>query len=322
MRKLQVTAIAAFGVAALASGAAHACGDVTITDFDWQSAQVNSAIAKFILTNGYGCNVTAVPSTTNTALVSLAENGQPDVLTEVWENANAAMLDMQAAGKVAFLSEVLSDGGQQGWWVPKYLVDEHPEMATLAGILASPAMTGGKFYSCPDGWTCNFTNANMAKAAGLADKGIEVFVPGSGETLATSLASAYADKQPWFGYYWAPSSLLGQNPMVKVDVGPYDQAAFDCNATADCATPAMSDYPRDKVWTVVTTDFQSREPEAASMLAKMAFSNQQLGEVMAWQDANKASPDEAAAYFLSTYKETWGGWLDDGAREKLGALLQ
>ena len=51
--------------------------------------------------------------------------------------------------------------------------------------------------------------------------GIEVFDHGSGETLATSIASAYADKKPWFGYYWAPTAILGKYPMVKVDMGPH-----------------------------------------------------------------------------------------------------
>jgi glycine betaine/proline transport system substrate-binding protein len=48
--------------------------------------------------------------------------------------------------------------------------------------------------------------------------GLERFQHGSGETLQTSIAAAYADKAPWFGYYWAPTAVLGKYPMVRVEV--------------------------------------------------------------------------------------------------------
>lgn len=310
-------------VVCMAGSAAFAdCGDISLTEFDWQSAQVNAEITKFILEQGYGCSVSMVPSSTTSAIVSVAENGTPDVVIEMWENAAGGLLELRDSGKVNFLNEVLSDGGQQGWWVPQYLVDAHPELATLEGILANPDLVGGRFYSCPEGWTCNTTNEHMAEAAGMQQAGIEVFVPGGGETLSTSLASAYSSQEPWFGYYWAPTPLLGENPMVLVDVGPYDAATFECNATADCASPGMSAYPRDAVWTIVTAELAEREPEATELLSNMSISNQELGAVLAWQDKNNASAEEAAVYFLTTYPDTWGGWLNDAARENLAPILQ
>lgn len=310
-------------VACLAASAAFAdCGEVSMTEFDWQSAQVNASITKFLLEQGYQCSVSMVPSSTTSAIVSLAENGTPDLVTEMWENAAGALLEMKDNGNVVFLKEVLSDGGQQGWWLPKYLVDEHPELATIEGVLNNPELVGGRFYSCPNGWTCNYTNGHMAEAIGMEDAGIDVFVPGSGETLGTSLASAYTSGEPWFGYYWAPTPLLGEYPMVMVDVGPYDEDAFNCNASEECADPQMSAYPRDRVWTIVTSDLAERAPEITDMLSKMSFTNQQFGEIMAWQNANNATADEAAVYYLNKYSGEWSQWLNDEARERLAALIK
>ena len=50
---------------------------------------------------------------------------------------------------------------------------------------------------------------------------MRVFNHGSGDTLAASLASAYEKKEPWFGYYWAPTALLGKYDMVPVELGPF-----------------------------------------------------------------------------------------------------
>ena len=54
----------------------------------------------------------------------------------------------------------------------------------------------------------------------------------------------------------------------------------------------------------------------------MSFTNAQMGEVLAWRLDNNASYDEAAVYFLTNNKDVWGGWLNDGAKEKLAALLK
>ena len=42
----------------------------------------------------------------------------------------------------------------------------------------------------------------------------------------------------------------------------------------------------------------------------MTFTNAQMGEVLAWQEGNNASNEEAAVYFLSTYPEVWGDLVE------------
>lgn len=308
---------------ALSATTAHAeCGEVSITEMDWASAAVVTSVANFLMTQGYGCDVTVVPTTTVPAMTSVAETGQPDILTELWTSYTEVYEELVAEGKLVELSKVLSDGGVEAWWIPQYLAEAHPELTTLEGIKANPELVGGLFHDCPSGWGCDVTNFNNFKAAGLADAGIQRFQHGSGETLATAIAAAYEAGEPWFGYYWAPTSVLGKYPMVQVEMPPYDATIHTCNGLEDCATPGLSSYPTSNVVTAVTTTFSEREPEVADMLSKMSFTNAQMGEVLAWQELNNASYEEAAVYFLTTYKDTWAGWLDDTARENLSALLQ
>ena len=84
----------------------------------------------------------------------------------------------------------------------------------------------------------------------------------------------------------------------------------------------MSSYPTAIVLTVATTSFANEEPEIAELMSKVTFTNAQMGEILAWQEAQGASYEEAAVYFLSNYPETWGAWLNDAARDKLSALLE
>lgn len=321
MKKLAFATTLMLGTS-VASIAAADCGEVSITEMDWASAAVVTNVAKFLLEQGYGCSVTVVPTTTVPAMASVAETGEPDILTELWTSYTEVYEDLRGAGKLVELSKVLSDGGVEAWWIPDYLAEAHPELKTLEGIKANPQLVGGRFHDCPSGWGCDITNHNNFKASGLGDAGVARFQHGSGETLATAIAAAYEAKEPWFGYYWAPTSVLGKYPMVQVEMPAYDADTHTCNGLEDCATPGLSAYPVSNVVTAATQAFVDREPDAAALMGNLTFTNAQMGEVLAWQEANEASNEEAAVYFLTTYKDVWGGWLNDQARGNLSALLQ
>ena len=323
MRKTILTVIGAVAGASMMTSPAHAdCGEVSITEMNWASSAVVTAVAQFIMEQGYGCSVTKVPSSTLPAVTSIAETGKPDIATEIWLNSAPVYRELESEGKIITATEVLADGGEEGWWIPAYLAEAHPELKTIDGVLANPELVGGRFHNCPVGWGCRVANDNLKVAYDLEGNGLEVFDHGSGETLATSIASAYADKAPWFGYYWAPTSVLGKYPMVKVDVGPHVADIHTCNQKPDCATPGKSAYPTATVLTGVTTSFAEREPEIMAFMKNVSFSNALMGEILAWQEEQKASADEAAVYFLTTHKDVWGSWINDEAKTKLSALLQ
>lgn len=317
---LTLTAATGFIGAAMADGHST-CGEVSITEMDWASAAIVTNVAKFLMEQGYGCEVNAIPSATTPAMVSVAETGSPDIVTEVWTNGNPGYDELSAAGTIVTLADVLSDGGVQGFYLPTALIEAHPELATIDGVLANPDLVGGRLHSCPDGWACQSTSTAYARAAGFEEAGIEVFQHGSGETLATSMASAVENGEPWFGYYWAPTSILGKYDMTPVDLGPYDPEIFTCNSDPDCEEVGITGYPVVPVKTVVTTTFSEEQPALTKLLDNMRFTNAQMGEVLAWQEENSASVQEASVYFLTTYTDVWRTWVDDAARDRLAALL-
>ena len=320
MRKFALGA--AFAASAFPVSALAECGEVSITEMNWASAQVVTAVAAFVMEQGYGCTVAVVPSDTVPAVASVAENNEPDIVTELWLNSTGdAYARMEAEGRIVRLGAVLDPGGVEGWWIPSYLAEAHPELTTIEGVMSNPELVGGRFNNCPDGWGCRVVSDNLIRAMDLPSSGIEVFNHGSGETLATSMASAYEKREPWFGYYWAPTSLLGKYDMVKVELGPVDEAIHLANGNQDAPEPKVSDFPPAAVLTSVTADFQSREPEVAEMLAKMTFATDDMNGLLAWMDENNANADEAAAHFLTTMPDVWGAWLNDDARARLANLL-
>jgi glycine betaine/proline transport system substrate-binding protein len=298
------------------------CGEVSITEMNWASNTVVTNVAKFIMEQGYGCDVTVVPSDTVPAVTSVAENGEPDIVTELWLNsAGEAYLRLEEEGKVERLGKVLTPGGIEGWWIPTYLAEAHPELKTIEGVMANPELVNNRFNNCPDGWGCRVVNDNLIRALDLEKSGIKVFNHGSGETLASSMASAVQDKEPWFGYYWGPTVPLGKYDMTRVKLGEYKPEVHKKNQTPDAKNPGVSEFPAATILTSVTTDFKDREPEVAEMLSKLTFKTSTMSSLLAWMDKNNASGEEAAVHFLSNNQDEWSSWLNDSARKKLAAIL-
>ena len=324
MRKLLgLTAVAATAAAmSFTSPASADCGEVSITEMNWASSQIITEVSKFLMEQGYGCEVEKVPSATTTAVASLAENSEPDIVTELWLNSTGdGYQALEDEGKVKRLAEVFNPGGVEGWWIPEYLAESNPELLTIEGVMANPELVGGMFNNCPDGWGCRIVNDNLIEALGLREA-MEIFDHGSGETLGTSIASAYEDKKPWFGYYWAPTAVLGKYPMVQVKIGEIDEDVHQANSNEDNANPAVSDFPPAPVLTVATDALAEREPAVAELMGNVSFDIDILNSTLAWQDDNGASAEEAAVHFLSNHSDVWSAWVNEEARENLSALIQ
>lgn len=326
MRKL--TTLAAAGAATcLTAVAAQAqdsgeCGEVSIAQMNWAAAEVTTKIAEFLLEQGYGCDVSLVQSDTIPAITSVAENGEPDVVTNLWLNsAGDAYRRLEEQGTMERLTSVLDPGGVEGWWIPTYLAEEHPELTTIEGVMENPDLVGGRFNNCPDGWGCRVVSDNLVRALDLESSGLEVFNHGSGETLASSMGSAVTDEEPWFGYYWGPTVPMGKYDMTQVELGEYNEEAFAELQNQDTSDPQVSEFPAAPILTSVTTDFAENNPEVTDFFRNMTFETSTMSGLLAWQDDNNASAEETAVHFLTNNTDTWSGWVNDAARENLSNLL-
>ncbi|MCL6416116.1 ABC transporter substrate-binding protein [Aestuariirhabdus sp. Z084] len=319
--------------AALASAPTFAaeCGKVTIADMNWSSATLIANVDRFILQHGFGCDAELVPGDTMPTGTSMMEKGEPDIAPELWSNAMKDALDRGVEEKkLRIAGKSLSDGGEEGFWVPEYMVKQDPSMASIEGIIANaklfkhpedPDMSA--FYGCPAGWNCQISAGNLHKALGLDKAGFDLIDPGSGAGLSGAIARAYEREKPWFGYYWAPTAVLGKYKMVKVDFGSgVDLDQFtSCTTQVDCADPKPTMYPPSPVHTVTTEGFAAKAPEAYAYLGKRSFKNAQMNELLAWMEDNQADGDIAMAHFLKNHEAIWTSWVSSDVASKVKMAL-
>ena len=115
---------------------ADECGKITIADMNWNSASLMAHIDQFVLNEGYQCNAELIPGDSVPTGTSMIEKGQPDVAPELWTNGIKEALDKGIADKrLRIASESLVNGGEEGFWVPAYLVKQYPELATIEGVI-------------------------------------------------------------------------------------------------------------------------------------------------------------------------------------------
>ena len=130
-------------VLALASAPAFAaeCGDVSIAEMDWASAEMMANVDAIILEEGYGCNVELIPGATTTTFASMSEKGQPDVAPELWINAVREPLAkaVSEGSMLALNGGPITDLGE-GWWITPAFAEKHPELNTVEKVLEHPEL--------------------------------------------------------------------------------------------------------------------------------------------------------------------------------------
>ncbi|EGU35289.1 hypothetical protein VIBRN418_09788 [Vibrio sp. N418] len=328
--KLKLATLILAGLTAT-QASADECGNVTIAEMNWSSASFLANLDQFILNEGYGCNAELIPGDTMPTGTSMIEKGQPDIAPEMWSNSLKEALDRGVADKrLRYAGKALVEGGEEGFWVPAYLVKQYPEIATIEGVKKHAKLfehpedpDTSAFYSCPAGWNCQISAGNLFNAMDLDQAGFTVVDPGSSAGLSGSLAKAYTREEAWFGYYWAPTAILGKFDMVKVDFGSgVDTDEYlNCISRDGCEDPKTTMYPPSPVHTIVTEAFASRAPEVQEYLNKRGFTNAQMNQLLAWMEDNQASGEDTMFHFLETSPEIWQQWLPKAVADKVADAI-
>ena len=316
IKTLFVSAILSLSLGSFSAKASE-CGKVQVAEMTWTSAAVLAYFDALVLKEAFGCDTEVVPGDTMPTSTSMAEKQQPDVASELWTNGlGAAWTDALERGVVK-TGGLSFTGGGEGFWIPKSVVDAHPELATMEGVLANPQLfphpegiDKGAFYGCPAGWNCQITTTNLFDAYGMADAGFEYVDPGSGAALGASAAGAHDKGEGWIGYYWGPTALLGTREFVRVSPGAgNEQTADNWSCITDASYPGdceKSYYANAVIEVAYTTEFEARAPKAVmGYLNNRTFTDTDVGVILDVVEKEAFSPQEAAEYMVKERQDLW-----------------
>ena len=310
-----------------------ACGTerkIDIAEMTWPSAAALAHIHAIILEHGYGCSVEIVTGDTVPTSASMISRGKPAIAPELWTSTVEEAWEKGIAdGIVVKLGDAITDGTVEGWFIPRYMQEKHPELTTAEAVIARPDLfpdpestDKGRLYSCPPGWACELSTSALYEAFNMSDKGWNLFSPGSGGALDASIARAFTRREPILFYYWGPTSILGKFDAVQLDLGPAKPHVYACNTDTDCTEPpGITAYPSSPAIVGAASWLPKEAPGIAAYLAKAGLSNAQISSLLVYGDENKADAAETARNFLKTEEKVWASWVPAEVAKKVHAFL-
>jgi glycine betaine/proline transport system substrate-binding protein len=154
------------------------------------------------------------------------------------------------------------------------------------------------------------------KTYGLEDT-YNVFSTGSDAALVTSMVTAYEKGEPWLGYYWEPTWVMGKLDMTMLEEPPYDEAVWNDENNRGCA------YPPAQVLVGINSKLEEKAPELIEFLDNYQTTLAQNNDFLAYMDDYEGdnSEEAAAIYFLKTYPEVWKSWLPEDIAAKVENAL-
>ena len=284
---------------------------VVFSDLNWQSAQLQNHIARYIVENGYGYPTNAVSSPTLRALQALRD-GDSHVMMEIWlPQLGPAWEEALESGEVLSPGTSLGKAWQSAFVIPAYLQEQHPGLDSVEDLkeqrykdLFKTAETGEKalLVSCVVGWACEMTNAEQVEGYGLADH-VHIVNPSNGADLDASLNDAYERQEPWLGFQWGTSGPALLLDLVRLEEPEYSDECWQ--TTKACA------YEDSTILIGVNASLPDLAPGVVEFLRQWDFSiDIHLRSVSRWQDANPgASLEDAALYWLGSNVGIWSGWV-------------
>ena len=309
-----------FSTAALAD-----CGKLTIAEYDWSSGAFLGYLDKAILEKAYGCEVDMIPGSTVAVATSMREKGKPDVASEVWASTvnDIVTAALSEGNAIVANSEPISGGASENWYITPYTAAAHPELKTVQDVLDHPELFGGKMYICPVGWGCNTTNHNIMKAYDAVGQGWELVEPGSGAALDGSIANAVQRQDNWFGFYWAPTGMLGKYKLAPVATGTGflgQELWANCMTNPDCENPQITEFAKPTINTLVSKQVANNS-EVFNYLAKRSIDVNELNALIIKMDEQQETSEEAVLTFLRTREDIWTTWFDVETVAKIRSSL-
>jgi len=324
-----VLVIAALGAGWFFWSGGRTSGDVVrivATDNGWDSQKVHNAIAKLVVEHaydGYEFDVSTASTSMNWQTLIA---GEVDLDIESWTDNVASYPSDKAKGDVVDVGVLVKDSAQ-GLYVPRYVIEggeargikaSAPDLKRVedlrkyAKVFPDPEEKGrGRIYGSIPGWMVDGILYNKYKFYGL-DKDYNYVRLGSEATLFASLVSAYNRGEPWVGYCYEPTWVVGKLDMVRLEDAPYQKELY---MAGKCA------FPSTQLMIVSNPKFGEKAPDLLKFFQKYQTSSTLISEALAHLDDTKETHDRTAVWFLKEHDELIDEWLPAENAKKLREYL-
>lgn len=285
---------------------------IILVENPWTASSLNVNVAKLILENEMDYEVEIVLLDESVQWAALGA-GDAHASLEVWPSGHQKNVEQY----INELGVVVNGGplgpvGKIGWYIPTYMLDDHPELATWEGFvdednaaLFATAETGdkGQFLAGAPGWT-QYDEQIIANL-GL---NLEVVYAGSEEAILAAVESAYRRQEPVLFYFWTPHSIHAEYDLTQVALPEYTEECYEGVAEGNTENVAC-DYPADELFKIFWAGLEEAYPDVFTFLSNMHYTTDDQIAMIAAVELDGLTPEEAAEAWVEENEDVWKEWL-------------
>ncbi|WP_017601235.1 glycine betaine ABC transporter substrate-binding protein [Nocardiopsis lucentensis] len=273
----------------------------------WVGYEASAEVLAYILREEMGYEVQLMRVDEQPAWQAL-DQGVLDVIVENWGHEDLMELYGPEGKGTVVDGGPTGNEGVIGWYVPAYLVEEYPEIATMEGIkeyseLFRTAQTGdsGEFLAGAPGFVTQ--DQGMINAF---DLDLEIVYAGSEASQITEVRRRYANEEPVLFYFYDPQWLQDELDLVKVEFPPYFEGCDDDLEDVPC------DYPVYELNKIFRAGFVETGDPAYQFLDNWRWSNSNQNAVARMIADEGLDPSEAAEIWVEENPDVWRDWIPEG----------
>jgi glycine betaine/proline transport system substrate-binding protein len=288
-----------------ASAGGKDCGKVVLNEQAWAGSTANTYIAKNVLEDQLGCEVEITKITEIPAFQAMAD-GKTDAVLEDWQHVDQYKQYIDKAGTVV-QGGPLGVEGHIGWFIPQFVMDEHPEFKTWEGLKGEEDVFNNEFLGGDPSYVQK--DKELIKALGLDLKHVTA---GAEPAQVARWSQAYKQQKPVLFYWYTPQYLNQQYDLAEVKLPPRTDANKDCKDDAkEGGDPEQ--YKCEYDVTIINKLFSKKFADSGSpaydMLKKMKLTNDDQELVAKAIAGDKQDPDEAGADWVKDNADEVDQWL-------------
>jgi glycine betaine/proline transport system substrate-binding protein len=288
-----------------ASAGGKDCGKVVLNEQAWAGSTANTYIAKNVLEDQLGCDVEITKITEIPAFQAMAD-GKTDAVLEDWQHVDQYKQYIDKAGTVV-QGGPLGVEGHIGWFIPQFVMDEHPEFKTWEGLKGEEDVFNNEFLGGDPSYVQK--DKELIKALGLDLKHVTA---GAEPAQVARWSQAYKQQKPVLFYWYTPQYLNQQYDLAEVKLPPRTDANKDCKDDAkEGGDPEQ--YKCEYDVTIINKLFSKKFADSGSpaydMLKKMKLTNEDQEQVAKAIAGDKQDPEEAGADWVKDNQDKVDSWL-------------
>ncbi len=278
-------------------------GTVNIAINPWVGYEATAAVVAHVLEKELGYTVVKKDLKEDVSWQGF-ETGEVDVIIEDWGHPELEKKYVDE-DKVAQVAGETGNVGIIGWYVPKWLVDEHPDITDYKNLnkyadLFKTSESGdlGQFLGSDPSYV-QYDEALMTNL----DLNFKVIFSGGEAATITAYQQAVTDKKPLIGYFWDPQWLHSQIELVRVKLPEYTDGCADDLEKVAC------DYAETPLKKIVSTKFATEGGKAYELVKNFTWTNEDQNVVADYITNDGMSAADAAAKWIADNEAKWKAWL-------------